>query len=201
MKHAKVYLAFTMAFFICILLSTVSLDKKSENIRQEVLRLHVIAASDSEQDQKLKLQLRDELLIKGKEAFEDSKNKQQAEEKIKKALPYLKQTAQSFVNEKGYDYKVDVRLEKSFFPTKSYGSFTLPAGNYNALRVIIDKGEGQNWWCVMFPPLCLPAAEKDSVRLSDVLTDGEMEIVTDRKYEVRLWLVEKWQELINREKE
>lgn len=199
MKYAKVHLAFIIAFFICILLSTVSLDKKSENIRQEVLRLHVIAASDSEQDQKLKLQLRDELLIKGKEAFEDSKNKQQAEEKIKKALPYLKQTAQSFVNEKGYDYKVDVRLEKSFFPTKSYGSFTLPAGNYNALRVIIDKGEGQNWWCVMFPPLCLPAAEKDSVKLSDVLTDGEMEIVTDRKYEVRLWLVEKWQELINRQ--
>ncbi|MGN0448552.1 MAG: stage II sporulation protein R [Acutalibacteraceae bacterium] len=199
MKYAKVHLAFIMAFFICILLSTVSLDKKSENIRQEVLRLHVIAASDSEQDQKLKLQLRDELLIKGKEAFADSKNKQQAEEKIKKALPYLKQTAQSFVNEKGYDYKVDVRLEKSFFPTKSYGGFTLPAGNYNALRVIIDKGEGQNWWCVMFPPLCLPAAEKDSVKLSDVLTDGEMEIVTDRKYEVRLWLVEKWQELINRQ--
>ena len=197
MKLRKFELAALIAFIICITMSTYKLDGECDGIRQNILRLHVIAASDSSYDQKIKLELRDRLLIRGEEIFAESETKEAAEEKISDSISLIQQEADSFLSEKGYPYKATVSLGKSYFPTRHYDSFTLPAGNYDALKVTIGEGEGQNWWCIMFPALCLPAAEKERNNFDGILTEKQQQIITDKKYEVRLWLVEKWQEINN----
>lgn len=195
MKFLKIELAALLAFIICVCISTYKLDSECDGIRENVLRLHVIAASDSDADQEIKLQLRDELLVKGKEIFSQSSTKAEAEKKLSDGLGIMQAAADSFLGKNGYPYKASVSLEKSYFPTRAYEGFTLPAGIYDALKVTIGEGDGQNWWCVMFPALCLPAAEKEKADFDGILTDSQKRIITDEKYEVRLWLVEKWQEM------
>lgn len=195
MKFLKFELAALFAFIICVTVSTYNLNRECDSIRSNVLRLHVIAASDSEYDQEIKLQLRDKMLTKGAEIFSESRSKKEAEKKIENGLELLQNEADSFLESINYPHKATVSLRKSYFPTRKYESLTLPAGYYDALKVTVGSGEGQNWWCVMFPALCLPAAEKAD--LDGILTKKQQKIVSDEKYEVRLWLVEKWQELEN----
>lgn len=195
MKLLKFEAAAVSAFIICLVFSCYKLDCECDKIRDGFLRLHVIAASDSEYDQKIKLELRDELLSQGGELFEESKTKKEAEEKIRKGLDELEEKANTFLKSCNYPYKASLSLEKSYFPTREYETFTLPAGRYNALKVTIGEGKGQNWWCVMFPALCLPAAEKNTDVLEEILTDRQQKIISGEKYEIRLWLVEKWQEV------
>lgn len=195
MKFIKIELAALVAFIICVALSTYNLDKDCEGIRHGILRLHVVAASDTNEDQQIKLELRDELLLKGKEIFSGSETKNEAEKKLEDGLALIQKEADSFLKNKDYPHKAKVSLEKSWFPTRKYESFTLPAGYYDALKVVIGEGKGKNWWCVMFPALCLPAAEKNDVDFDGILTKKQQEIISDEKYEVRLWLVEKWQEI------
>lgn len=197
MKIAKIEIAALFALIICVFMSTYNLDKQCDGIRQSVLRLHIIAASDSVEDQEIKLKLRDELLTKGEEIFRGSKTKEEAEKKIRYGIPLLKKEADIFLKKNGYNKKASVTLTKSFFPTREYEHFTLPAGFYDALKVIIGEGDGKNWWCVMFPALCIPAAKGDCADLDKILTEKERRIVTEDKYEIRLWLVEKWQEINN----
>ena len=195
MKFLKIEIAALIAFIICITLSTYKLDRECDGIRENVLRLHVIAASDSEYDQKIKLELRDRLLLKGKEIFSQSRTKAAAEEKLSSGISLLQNEADSFLESKNYPHKAEVSLGRSYFPTRVYDGFTLPAGTYDALKVTIGNAEGKNWWCIMFPALCLPAAEKRSADFDSILTKNQQKIITEDKYEVRLWLVEKWQEL------
>lgn len=197
MKFIKLEIAALFAFIICVLASAYNLDCECEGIRRGVLRLHVIAASDSKEDQQIKLELRDRLLVKGSEIFSSSETKNEAEKKIADNLALLQKETDSFLKSRSYPHKAEVRLEKSYFPTRQYESFTLPAGYYDALKVIIGKGEGKNWWCVMFPAMCLPAAQKNESGFDGILTEKQQEIISGRKYEVRLWIVEKWQELNN----
>lgn len=195
MKFLKIELAALFALIICIFMSTYNLDRQCDTIRDSVLRLHIIAASDSEEDQQIKLLLRDEILKKGNEIFSESKTKEDAEEKIRKHSLTLQKEAENYLESISYPATVSVTLGKSFFPTRKYESFTLPAGTYDALRVVIGRGEGKNWWCVMFPGLCLPAAQRTTNSFDGILTEKEQQIVTNEKYEIRLWLVEKWQEI------
>lgn len=197
MKLIKIELAALFAFIICVILSTYNLNSECDSIRQNVLRLHVIAASDSEADQKLKLELRDHLLLKGAEIFSASSTKQEAQEKIRESIDLIRSEANEFLKSKSCSASAQISLARCYFPTRKYESFTLPAGYYDALKVTIGEGRGQNWWCVMFPALCLPAAEKNTASFDGILTKREQDIITDEKYEVRLWLVEKWQELNN----
>ncbi len=195
MKLLKIECAALFAFIICVAMSTYNLDRDCDGIRNGILRLHVIAASDSSKDQRMKLLVRDELLKKGAEIFSVSTTKKDAENKISSSIKELEKTAQDFLKSENYPYDAEVRLGKSFFPTRKYDGFTLPAGYYDALKVVIGKGEGQNWWCIMFPALCLPAAEGTEAYFDGILTEKEQSIITKEKYEVRLWLVEKWQEI------
>ncbi len=172
-----------------------SLEKDCSEIRDEVFRLHVIANSDSEEDQALKLRVRDAILEESKKLFSESKTKENAEKAVCENLSLFLKTAEATIKKNGYDYGVCVSVGKSRFPTRTYSNFTLPAGEYDALRVVIGSGSGKNWWCVMFPPLCLPAAEGEE-KLSDVLSDGELNLVqSEPKYEIRFWIVEKFEEL------
>lgn len=195
MKLLKIEAAALLAFIICFFSWVYKLDKDCDGIRQGVLRLHVVAASDSREDQSLKLQLRDELLLKGREIFSPSDTKKEAQAKIKEGLEEIQNCAEDFLIKKSSLHNVSVSLEKSYFPTRKYESFTLPAGYYDALKVVIGKGEGQNWWCVMFPSLCLPAAKQTENAFDGILTEDEARLVASDKYEIRFWLIEKWQQL------
>ena len=130
----------------------------SEQVRQEVLRLHILAASDNEEDQKLKLAVRDRLLKESELWFSDESNKVAAEEWLQGRLKDIAAIAEDELKRHGCDDEVGVQLCRAAFSTRVYDTFTLPVGEYDALRIIIGEGEGQNWWCVLFPNLCLPSS-------------------------------------------
>lgn len=127
-------------------------------VREDTLRLHILANSDTKEDQELKLAVRDEILRTAGGIFAQNKTKQQALCQAEEQMQLLQQTAQRTVWEHGYDYPVKVCMENQYFRTGNYDGFTLPAGRYDALRVEIGAHEGHNWFCVLFPPMCVPAA-------------------------------------------
>lgn len=138
-----------------ILISAISyVDAVSNNIADSVFRLHVIANSNSKEDQELKLKVRDELLSYMNIISKDSTSKQEAMQIANEHKEEFTQIAEKVIKENGYNYTVNVQIGKADFPTKYYGDITLPAGTYDALKVQIGEAKGQNWWCVMFPPLC-----------------------------------------------
>ena len=186
-----------LAFVFSVLLSITALNTECAEIRSSVLRLHVLANSDSEQDQALKLKVRDRLLKVSEDLYSHAETKEEAVRETNANLTLLQKEAQKVVASNGFDYPVSVALENTYFTTRSYGDITLPAGNYQALRVVIGEGEGHNWWCVMFPPLCISAASEDEVQLSDVLSAEQMELVESDGYEVRFKCVELYEELMN----
>ena len=134
--------------------------KQCEELPDRLFRLHILANSDSEEDQQLKYELRDYIMEDMKYVFEGCSDAEDAREAAKASLGDIAAKAQRFVYGKGYDYAVAVSVENTYFTTRSYGSLVVPAGNYDALRIVIGEGEGHNWWCVMFPPLCLGAVEE-----------------------------------------
>ncbi len=198
MKIKIIEISVFLSVLICII-SSVSFNNDCQDIRNNLLRLHVVASGDTKEEQALKLKVRDAVLEKGADIFSQNDSLQAAEEKVTDNLALIKRTAENTVKSNGYTYPVKVELTECYFPTRQYESITLPAGKYKAVRVVIGEGTGQNWWCVMFPPMCLPAASNNEARLSDVLGEKSMDIVENRhKYEVRLWIVEKWQQLIEK---
>ncbi len=196
-KILTVEFAVLAAFIITCVISTMSFASACDDIRNSVLRMHVVANSDSEEDQCLKLKVRDAVLEAGKEYFDNSESAAQAEEKLIPVKDELEKVAQKVVEENGYDYDVKVNIGNAYFPTKTYdGEVTLPAGEYEAVNVIIGSGQGHNWWCVMFPPMCLPVAESDT-ELDEVLSEREYEIVkSNPKFEPRFKIVEWYEKFI-----
>ena len=134
--------------------------RQCEELPDKLFRLHILANSDSEEDQRLKYELRDYIMGDMEYVFDGCATAGEALEAAKSALPEIAEKAQQFVYDKGYGYPVTVSVENTYFTTRSYGSLVVPAGNYDALRIVIGEGEGHNWWCVMFPPLCLGAVEE-----------------------------------------
>ena len=157
MKKLKIGRIFVILILLSlfILISAISyVDAVSNNIADSVFRLHVIANSDSKEDQELKLKVRDELLSYMNIISKDSTSKQEAMQIANEHKEEFTQIAKKVIKENGYNYTVNVQIGKADFPTKYYGDITLPAGTYDALKVQIGEAKGQNWWCVMFPPLC-----------------------------------------------
>ena len=157
MKKLKIGRIFVILILLSlfILISAISyVDAVSNNIADSVFRLHVIANSDSKEDQELKLKVRDELLSYMNIISKDSTSKQEAMQIVNEHKEEFTQIAKKVIKENGYNYTVNVQIGKADFPTKYYGDITLPAGTYDALKVQIGEAKGQNWWCVMFPPLC-----------------------------------------------
>ncbi len=178
------------------LFNIVSFAAECKNIRADVLRLHVVADSDSEFDQKLKLMVRDAVLEKGGELFEGSVTAQTAKREITPKINELKFAAEKVLRENGCDNEVEITVQEEFFNTRSYEEFTMPAGVYTAVRVNIGSAQGQNWWCVMFPPLCLPAASADA---DAFFTEDEMKVISSSpQYEPRFKIVELYERLKNK---
>ena len=190
-------LALLLALAVTILWGAASLGQQEE-LGRKVIRLHVIANSDSPEDQALKLRVRDRVLARAQEILEQSADMEQAEQALTAALPELTREARETLAAEGCAQPVQARLEPAEFPTKDYDGFSLPAGKYLALRVIIGQGAGQNWWCVVFPPLCTAAAsDVPAVALDAGLTDQEVALITetDEGYILKFKSVELWQAL------
>ena len=168
-----------------------------EKIYRSVVRLHVLANSDSEEDQALKLKVRDAILAYTSPLVIDSATREEAIEILSRELDPIKEIAQKTVYENGYDYPVDVTLTLEDYPTRNYESMSFPSGEYVSLRVLIGESEGQNWWCVLFPPLCLSAASEKSANeeafIAVGLTSEQYKIITetdDAKYKLRFKILE-----------
>ncbi|NLD50231.1 MAG: stage II sporulation protein R [Clostridiaceae bacterium] len=178
----------------------------SNGLSDNLVRLHVIANSDSPEDQELKRDVRDRVIVYMKEKLTDVQDIDETKRIINENLDSIRRIAKDEIGMQDKDYNVEVMIGNYPFPTKMYGDVTLPAGNYQALRVVIGKGEGQNWWCVMFPPLCFVDATHgtvpDSVKedLKKVLTDEEYCLITssdeedDIPVEIKFKIVEFFQE-------
>lgn len=174
-----------------------------EGIAEEIVRFHVIANSDLEEDQQLKLKIKDAVVESLSELLEDSETIEETRAIIKENLPLVIEIAQKKIAEEGYDYNVTAKLEKTYFPTKTYGDMTFPPGTYEALRVEIGKAEGKNWWCVMYPPLCFVdetysvVPKESKSKLKHVLTEKEYkELITSGKVKIKPKF--KLKELMNR---
>ena len=136
------------------------LGQEQRELSDRIIRLHVIANSDSQADQALKLAVRDRVLAQAETLYPPNASLEEARAALEGNLNLLAAAGQAVVEEQGCPYPVTVQLTDCWFPTKEYEGFALPAGSYTALRVTIGEGEGQNWWCVAFPPLCLGAASE-----------------------------------------
>ena len=162
-------------------------------VSDKVVRLHVLANSDSGEDQALKYRVRDAVLGEITELVSTSADRSQAEGLIRGQLLELEALAAREIAAAGYDYAVTAQLKKMDFPTREYESFTLPAGNYLALQIVIGEGKGQNWWCVVFPSLCLPAAGESTedvaagAGFSEELTDT---VTQKPNYRIRFFFMD-----------
>ena len=177
------------SFVISSLISMTGFCSVCENLQSDIFRLHIIANSDSEQDQILKLKVRDGILEYTAELFSECKNRDEAIISAKENLEDIKRFSQDMVYSYGYDYQVDAYITEMDFDTRIYEEFTLPAGKYNALRIVIGNGQGHNWWCMLYPALCIPSAQEKKPELS--LDENETDVISNPgKYEVKFRLVE-----------
>ncbi len=154
-----------------------------QGIAEKILRFHVLAASDTKEDQELKLKVRDAVGVYMEEELADALNKSESEELVRLHLGEIEAVAEQTIKEAGYDYPVTASLAYVEFPEKTYGAYVFPAGTYEALEVVIGEGKGHNWWCVMYPNLCFSgsvyevADEEAEERLREVLSTEEYEAV------------------------
>ena len=166
----------------------------------QVLRLHVVANSDSWQDQELKLLVRDAILVRAGELLEGVSDRESAEQVLSPHLDELVRSAKEVLEAEGCGDAVTVAITDQWFPTKEYDGFALPAGQYRALKVTIGRGRGRNWWCVVFPPLCLGSVTEESVETvaGEALTDGQVALITgqDGGYVLKFRFIEWWNELV-----
>lgn len=184
-----------LALILTVLISFTGFAAGCEDIPNHVLRLHVLANSDSSADQALKLKVRDRVLAESAGILDGVNDKAGAEKAVLEKIPQLQKAAQDEIKKQGYNYPVNVKLTNMYFTTRKYKDVTLPAGKYDALRVTIGSGEGHNWWCVIFPPMCLPAAEEPE-ELKDVLNRNELEITQgDGGYIVKFKTLEVYEQV------
>lgn len=182
----KMVILLTILFFIYVSLCAISYAYDiSEDISSSVFRLHVIANSDSESDQNLKYLVRDNLLNYMNNICANCSSKEEAITIAKAHIDDFNQIALNTIHSEGYNYNVTVNIGNFEFPTKYYGDISLPAGYYDALKVEIGNAKGQNWWCVMFPPLCFTditsgiVPDESKEKLENSLTDEEFAIIAN----------------------
>lgn len=186
-KNLKMVIILTFLLFLYTSICAISYAQNiSTDIANSVFRLHVIANSDSKDDQDLKYIVRDNLLEYMNSICKNCESKQEAISIVEKNKDTFEQIAMDTIKEQGYSYPVKINIGNFEFPTKNYGDISLPAGFYDALRVEIGEAKGQNWWCVMFPPLCfvdissgvVPDESKELMENS--LSEEEFALVSDK---------------------
>lgn len=190
--------AFAAGLVFAIVMSLCGFNLNYNSIRENVLRLHILANSDSSEDQALKLKVRDAVLEASPEIFEGALSEAEAANAAREKIDLIKRTAENVILTEGYYYPVTVEIGQTYFDKRVYDDFTLPAGNYEAVRILIGNGQGKNWWCVMFPSVCVPAASKRE-DVSSVLTNKQNDMVKNpTKYKARFKVVEVFDYLQNK---
>lgn len=192
--EAALFLAFGLTLTIGVWASA-----SESALADRVLRLHVIANSDSDSDQARKLLVRDAVLAQASQLLDGVSDRRDAEAALAPHLDELAQAGEDALSRTGAPDRVRVTLADQWFPTKEYDGFSLPAGQYRALKVTIGEGKGRNWWCVVFPPLCLASVSEQSVESAaeGVLSEDQIALITgqDGGYVLKFRLIEWWQEL------
>lgn len=176
---------------LCVsLLAGTWAQTKQEDISSSLIRLHVIAVSDDEYEQELKMRVRDEVISCISPELENAKSVSDAEKIVRENLGNIQRAAQK----KAEGRKVTVTLGEEYYPTRNYERFSLPAGKYTSLRVMLGEGKGHNWWCVVFPPLCVSAAEQE--KALDAMSDEDRAILAEEDgYVIKFRVLELWGEL------
>ncbi len=191
-----------MKLFMKILISTfvlhtlftmIPFESTCQSLEQDVLRLHILANSDSVSDQSLKLKVRDDVIEYMSPLYIGATDKSDAIEITQQHLSSIEEIAQSSVYEYGYNYSVDAKILNTYFDTRYYDDFTMPAGMYDALQISIGDASGKNWWCVMYPSLCVGASSKESMQ--DELSDSQYKLVTNDEFEYEFKIVEYFEKL------
>lgn len=182
MKYKKLILSLALLIISIIYIvhpHIIGKDTYVDGFKDEIIRFHIKANSDREEDQALKLRIRDEILKETKTRFGNSKSLDETRHIVENNLDDIKNIAEKVIEREGKDFPVEVSLGIKNFPTRKYGNIIFPAGEYETLEVTIGEGKGKNWWCVMFPPLCFvdtthSHAIKVEEELKDVLTEEEI---------------------------
>lgn len=175
---------------IVLLLNLTTFANNCDDLSTKVLRLHIIANSDSKDDQELKIKVRDKIIEKSGNFLNSAKDKESAQNLVLNNLENLKEIAESEIKHQGFNYSVNSEVTNMYFPTRKYDYITLPAGHYDALRLIIGEGKGKNWWCVIFPQMCLGCAKKYT-DTDIVFNSSEKDIISNgEKYEIKFKIVE-----------
>jgi len=187
-KIRMIEVSVALGLVFTLLFSVVSFGLSCNNIRDEVVRLHILANSDSDIDQHVKLVVRDKLLQSGNELFSGDMTAETAFSRLSDNKETIEAYINNILSEEGFDYCAEVCLVKEYYPTRAYESFTMPAGEYLSLKIILGNGEGHNWWCVMFPPLCFTDITKGEVEenktldeMKSVLTKKEFNTINNSK--------------------
>ncbi|EJO5346200.1 stage II sporulation protein R [Clostridium botulinum] len=204
MKKILVFIISIMVVFF-ISFNYLNLTHKStstiqKDISNKIIRFHVLANSDSIEDQSLKLKIKDEVIKYMMPKLDKSNSIDESRKILKENDRQIKKIAQNIINKNGYSYSVNTYLGQDKFPIKTYGNITLPQGQYEAYKIVIGNGKGQNWWCVMFPPLCFVDVTKGEVsskktekKMGKVLKKEELKYINNSKnsYEIKFKVVEK----------
>ncbi len=200
----SLFAGLAVTFCVTAAVSTYA-DYVMSGIENKVIRFHILANSDSEEDQSVKLELRDAIFAEYSEMFEAAENIEQTRDIINQNLPDIKRFSEQFLSARGFDYAVNITLGRESFPERSYGDMVFPKGEYEAVRVIIGSGGGKNFWCVMFPPLCFVDAARSGVSVSSVkkmqmvLGEEDFGIISGAsksapvEYKVKFKIIELWQ--------
>ena len=205
-KDRKIIAAsFILGLFITLIFSVKSYSERvSREISDAVIRFHVLANSDEEFDQQLKLKVRDEILLYISDDMKNFTNRDEAELYLNSHKDEISAVAEKVIKSEGFDYSVRTELSDERYPVRYYGNAVFPEGNYKSLRVMIGRGEGHNWWCVMYPPLCLNGESleyADTDLLKEVLTEDGYDVVvlsSDNAIpEMKFKVVEWWNSITN----
>ena len=189
MKKTAIY----TLLILCVTLIIAIIPTEAEGaIYEDTVRLHILANSDTQEDQELKIKIRDEILIEFSDELTEIRSKEDAESKITSMLPEIEGFAKRKIKEYGYSYDVSATLSEEWYDTREYENFTLPKGYYTSLRVIIGEGEGKNWWCVMYPPLCVDIATEKAPKDDAVkkYSASEVTLITKKGYNAKFKILE-----------
>lgn len=176
------------ALLIAGMVAVVPFYQSSRELSDDVLRVHILANSNSAADQSLKLSVRDKVVEGCSSFYIDCNDKDEAMGITLRHIDDIKEIAKREIRSRGFDYAVKAEVTQMYFNTRYYDDFTMPAGIYDALRITIGEGDGDNWWCVMYPSLCVGAACEDEMK--DELSEGEYRVVTSDQLDFRFKLVE-----------
>ncbi len=190
MKFKIWELALLTALAVTLLCGFV-MEDDIEELSEKLIRIHVVANSDSESDQQLKLEVRDEVLNVLEDMLSDANDKEEAARIINDNISLIEEAAKEEILEQGYPYEVSAKLTVESFPTRDYDTFSLPAGKYTSLRIKIGEAAGQNWWCVVYPNLCTAAATENGFATFN-LTEEETMLIKEETagYTVKFKLIE-----------